>query len=83
MPYIQNDDLPKGVRNNLPLHAQDIYREAFNHAFKEYSLPEKRRDPTESQEVVAHKVAWAAVEKKYKKNSDGKWVLIDIVINKS
>ena len=33
MTYEQNSDLPKGVRNNLPAHAQDIYREAFNHAW--------------------------------------------------
>ena len=76
MPYIQNADLPKGVKNNLPPHAQDIYREAFNHAWEQYKAPNKRRDPSETQEMVAHKVAWAAVEKKYKKNSDGKWVLI-------
>ena len=47
MPYTENSDLPKVVKNNLPLHAQDIYREAFNHAWEQYKLPEKRRDPTE------------------------------------
>lgn len=76
MTYEQNSDLPKGVRNNLPAHAQDIYREAFNHAWEQYRSPAKRRDPRESQEQVAHKVAWAAVEKKYKKNAEGKWMLI-------
>jgi len=76
MVYKQNTELPKGVKNNLPEHAQDIYREAFNHAWIQYKLPSKRRNPNESQEVVAHKVAWAAVEKKYRKNALGKWVLI-------
>lgn len=76
MPYKQNSDLPKGVKNNLPTHAQDIYREAFNNAWEQYDLPHKRRNPYDSQEKVAHKVAWAAVEKKYKKNAEGKWVLI-------
>ena len=32
MPYQEKIDLPP-VRNHLPAHAQDIYREAFNHAF--------------------------------------------------
>ena len=32
MPYRANGDLPPAVRNHLPDHAQDIYREAFNHA---------------------------------------------------
>jgi len=35
-----------------------------------------RRDPSESQEQVAHKVAWAAVEKKYRKGSNGNWEAI-------
>jgi len=76
MPYKQNIELPVGVKNNLPAHAQDIYREAFNHAWIKYKLPSKRLDPNETREVVSHKVAWAAVEKKYKKDADGKWVLI-------
>ncbi len=76
MTYEQNNDLPKGVRNNLPAHAQDIYREAFNHAWEQCRPPDKRRDPRESQEQVAHKVAWAAVEKKYIKNSEEKWIPI-------
>lgn len=33
MPYATNSDLPPPVRHVLPRHAQDIYREAFNHAF--------------------------------------------------
>jgi cation transport regulator len=33
MPYHVNDDLPPSVRNHLPDHAQDIYREAFNHTY--------------------------------------------------
>ncbi len=43
MVYRQNTDLPKGVKNNLPPHAQDIYREAFNHAWEQYKAPTKRR----------------------------------------
>lgn len=73
MPYSDNGQLPKGVKNNLPNHAQDIYREAFNHAWEQYESPSKRRG-TDSREVVAHKVAWSAVEKKYHKDENGKWV---------
>ena len=32
MPYAVNADLPPSVRSHLPEHAQDIFREAFNHA---------------------------------------------------
>jgi cation transport regulator len=69
MPYSTNAELPDSVKNNIPSHAQEIYREAFNSAWKEYSDSTKRRG-NESQEEVAHKVAWAAVKKKYEKVGD-------------
>lgn len=72
MPYNSNKDLPDKVKNNLPEHAQDIYREAYNNATKQYKSPQKRRGD-ESQEEAAHKVAWAAVKQKYTKKGD-KWV---------
>lgn len=72
MPYKILDDLPESVRGVLPKHAQEIYLEAFNHAWEEYKNPQKRKTQ-ESQEEIAHKVAWAAVKKKYVKQGD-KWV---------
>jgi cation transport regulator len=72
MPYTSTQELPERVKNNLPPHAQEIYKEAFNHAWQQYADPEKRRGP-ESQEEVAHKVAWSAVETKYTKSGD-RWV---------
>jgi len=71
MPYRNNQQLPDSVKNNLPSHAQDIYREAFDSAWNEYADPSKRRS-SESQEEVAHKVAWVkvawvAVKKRYEK----------------
>jgi cation transport regulator len=66
MPYRTNQELPDSVKDNLPSHAQDIYREAFDSAWDEYQDPDKRRG-NESREVVAHKVAWAAVKQKYEK----------------
>jgi cation transport regulator len=63
MPYAKNNELPTPVRDHLPAHAQDIYREAFNHALTEYGGDEPR----------AHRVAWGAVEKTYDKRGD-RWV---------
>lgn len=74
MPYSNLQDLPKSVKDNLPKHAQEIYREAFNSAFQEYDKPSERRDPNESREEVAHKVAWSAVKKVYEKDPNGEWV---------
>lgn len=72
MPYRSNRDLPENVSHVLPPHAQDIFREAFNHAWEQYARPEKRRDDA-TQEDTARMVAWAAVKHKYKKNGDS-WV---------
>jgi cation transport regulator len=66
MPYRSNEDLPASVRHHLPQHAQDIYREAFNHSFASHS-GERR------QEEIAHRTAWAAVKRSYVKVND-EWV---------
>lgn len=63
VPYTENVDLPLSVQNRLPPHAQDIYREAFNHALQQYG----------HDEVTAARVAWAAVERRYEKR-EGRWV---------
>jgi len=73
MPYDKNEELPESVRDNLPKHAQEIYREAFNSAWETYDRPEERRGDA-SREETAHKVAWAAVKNSYEKNEKtGKW----------
>ncbi len=64
MPYSANAELPDSVRLHLPGHAQDIYRETFNNAWREYQADEPR----------AHRVAWGAVEREYHKDPDGRWV---------
>lgn len=72
MPYQSISDLLDAVRDNLPGHAQEIYKEAFNSAWDEYARPKDRRGD-ESREEVSHKVAWSAVKKEYEKGDDGKW----------
>lgn len=73
MPYKKIQELPESVRDNLPEHAQEIYKEAFNSAWEQYDQPEERRGDA-SREETAHKVAWAAVKKVYEKDEkSGKW----------
>lgn len=72
MPYDRIDQLPDSVRDNVPKHAQEIYKEAYNSAWKEYADPDNRRGSA-SREETAHKVAWSAVKEKYQKGDDGKW----------
>jgi cation transport regulator len=73
MPYASIDELPEGVRNNLPEHAQHIYLGAYNNAWVQYADPGRRRGNA-SQEDVARKVAWAAVKREYEKDeTTGRW----------
>lgn len=73
MPYKKIQELPESVRDNLPEHAQEIYRAAFNSAWDQYDEPEERRGGA-SREETAHKVAWAAVKREYEKDEKtGKW----------
>jgi len=60
MPYRSNEDLPSSVRDHLPPHARDIYREAFNHAWVRYG----------GDETTSHRIAWAAVKRIYRKSGD-------------
>ncbi|HSE12170.1 MAG TPA: ChaB family protein, partial [Rudaea sp.] len=50
-----------------PQHAQDIFREAFNHAWMQYADDMR-------QEEIAFRIAWAAVKKLYVKAGDS-WTL--------
>jgi cation transport regulator len=68
MPYAAIEDIPESVRAHLPLHAQEIYRAAFNNAWTGYA-----RHGAAAREEIAHRVAWAAVKRKYRKD-DGTWV---------
>jgi cation transport regulator len=67
MPYATNANLPSAVRQHLPDHAQDIYREAFNHAYAAHQGDVR-------QEEAAHRIAWAAVKRSYVKSGES-WVL--------
>jgi len=66
MPYQSTADLPGPVQDHLPPAAQEIYKEAFNSAWEQYADREER-------EAIAHKVAWSAVKKRYRKQGE-RWV---------
>lgn len=70
MPYTTNEDLPPSIKGRLPSHGQDIFRSAFNAAWTSYG----RASPAHREEI-AHRVAWAAVKRRYRK-LQGQWVPI-------
>ena len=63
MPYDSIAELPDGVKDNVPKHGQEIYKEAFNSAWDQYDHDEAR----------SHRVAWGAVKEKYEKGDDDRW----------
>lgn len=67
MPYATLADLPPPIRR-LPQHAQEIFRAAFNAGWQSYA-----DRGAEAQEELAHRVAWAAVKKRYRKSGE-RWV---------
>ena len=68
MPYASIDDLPLSVRSHLPTNAQKIYPGAFNSAWQS-----DHQQPPEEREFSAHRVAWAAVTRRYHKAGE-RWV---------
>lgn len=60
MPYATIAELPLPVRRHLPVHAQEIYRAAFNQAYAAH-----REEP--GCEQTACRIAWAAVKRCYVK----------------
>ena len=69
MPYKTNADLPERVRRHLPFPAQTLYRNVFNGAWERYRKTNPRY------EEIAHRSAWAAVKRGYRKAGD-MWVPI-------
>jgi cation transport regulator len=67
MPYAANHDLPPAVRNHLPAHAQDIFREAFNSAYEAHAGEADR-------EERAFRIAWAAVKRAGYEKAGEHWV---------
>lgn len=52
MPYKRVSDLPDQVRESLPKHAEEIYKEAFNSVWDEYADPKDRRGDASREEVA-------------------------------
>lgn len=66
MLYLSNANLPISVRQQLPLRAQDLYREAFNEAWA-------LRAADAGREEQASRAAWAAVRHHYHAMPGGRW----------
>jgi len=68
VPYKTNDDLPPGVKSNLPGEAQSVWRKIYNSAYATYDGDEGKANAT----------AWAGLKNAgWEKNKEGKWVKVE------
>jgi cation transport regulator len=72
MPYGSIDELPNELRQTLPMHAQEVYKEAFNEAWSTYHDP-KTKPKDISRTAMSDKIAWQAVEAIYTHGPDNRW----------
>jgi cation transport regulator len=73
MPYSSIEDLPEALRLRLPRHAQEIFCAAFNNAWKSHLDSDLMQ-----REVIAYRIAWAAVKKRYRRGG-ATWIAKDDV----
>jgi cation transport regulator len=64
MPYPSIADLPPALRH-LPRHAKEIFVAAFNNAWRSHA-----GGNAAEQERIAHRIAWSAVKRRYRKSGD-------------
>jgi cation transport regulator ChaB len=63
-----------GQEDSLPKQARDIYEEVYSSAWENYQHEATRRDNS-SQEEIACRLAWAAVEQLYQRDkATGQWL---------
>lgn len=73
LPHDRRSDLPDRVRNGLPEHARELCEEAFDSGRDPHADPDLRRDGA-PREATAPRVAGPAVEERYRRDEDGRWV---------
>lgn len=73
-PYHTIEDLPDEIRDDLPRHAQELYLQAYNEAWRDYDAHKNTRIKT-TREAVAHRVALWAVQNVYDRDEEtGLWL---------
>lgn len=72
MRYEHREDLPPALQRNLPLAAQDMYIDEYNHIWKMYQHTYHELDAASAEEI-AHRKAWGKIKRYFTRNYDGTW----------
>jgi cation transport regulator len=70
-PYENITDLPKTIKDVIPVGAQHVYLESYQRSYETY---QEGQGGEMGREAVAHRDGWNAVKRDYVKNEKtGKW----------
>jgi cation transport regulator len=71
-PYLELDDLPQSLRNELPEDAQRMYLAIYRRVWEATAMSGERADQELDQ--TAHEAAMLEVHRRFEKNDEGQWV---------
>jgi cation transport regulator len=71
-PYLDLDDLPPSLREELPEDAQRMYLAVYRRVWETTAMSGERADP--KLDETAHEAAMLEVQRRYEKDDEGRWV---------
>jgi cation transport regulator len=75
MTYQTVAELPTSIRDELPEHAQEIYRAAYNLTIEEHRAADHDEHDLQA---IADQAAWQRVQMEYERDETGKWRCVSI-----
>jgi cation transport regulator len=75
MIYSTVTELPKTIRDELPEHAQEIYRAAYNLTVEEHRAADHSEHKLQE---MADQAAWQRVKMEYEQDDTGQWRCVSI-----
>lgn len=71
-PYLELDDLPQSLRNELPEDAQRMYLAVYRRVWETTAMSGERAD--RELDETAHEAAMLEVQRRFERDDEGHWV---------
>ena len=71
-PYLELDDLPQSLRDELPEDAQQMYLAVYRRVWETTAMSGERAD--QELDETAHEAAMLEVQRRFKRNEESQWV---------
>ena len=75
-PYLELDDLPQSLREQLPQDAQRLYLAVYRRVWETTSMSGERAD--QELDETAHDAAMLEVQRRFEKDDQGNWVQVPL-----